>query len=132
MMLPPLCAHRARYAGVSATFLKLTSVGAGVGNAEPASVGAREEMTDSAFETNVTGGGLHRSNIGSSDALRSCLVCIGAMIVHVVIELCASNISTGLWFLFSPSGVVVDQMYALRSSLPQMMCPLLSAKAPRI
>ena len=62
---------------------------------EPASVGARDDMTDSAFDTNVTGGGLQRSNIGSSDALSSCLVWIGAITVHVVMELCASNISTG-------------------------------------
>jgi hypothetical protein len=83
------------YAGLSATLLKLVSVGTGVGSADPASVGARDETTDSAFDTKVTGGGLQRSKIGSSEALRSCLVWMGAMTVHVVIELWASNISTG-------------------------------------
>jgi hypothetical protein len=81
------------YAGDRSAFLN--SAWTGVGRAEPASVGARDDMTDSALETNVTGGGLHRSYIGSSDALSICLVCIGAIIVHVVMELCASNISTG-------------------------------------
>jgi hypothetical protein len=93
MMLPPRCAERAIYAGDCSAFLN--SAWIGVGSAEPASVGALEDITDSARETNVTGGGLHRSYIGSSDVLSSCLVCIGAIIVHVVIELCASNISTG-------------------------------------
>jgi hypothetical protein len=97
MIFPARCAERAIYAGDSAAFLKLASIVAGVGGAAPApaSVGAREEITDSAFDTKVTGGGLHRSKIGSSDALSSCLLCIGAITVHVVIELCASNISTG-------------------------------------
>jgi hypothetical protein len=84
-MLPPRCADRAIYAGLSAALLKLVSVGTGVGSADPASVGARDETTDSAFDTKVTGGGLQK--IGSSEALRSCLVWMGAMTVHVVIEL---------------------------------------------
>lgn len=83
------------YAGVPGAFLKCVSIGAGVNGAAPASVGAREEMTDSARDTSVTGGGLHKSYIGSSEALSRCLVFIGAMTVHVVIELCASKISTG-------------------------------------
>lgn len=95
MIFPPRCADRATYAGDSAALLKLASEYAGVGGAGPESSGAREETTDSAFDTSVTGGGLHRSKIGSSDALRSCLVCMGAITVQVVMELCASNISTG-------------------------------------
>ena len=87
MILPPRCAERATYAGLSAAFLKLVSVGAGVGWAEPASVGARDETTDSAFDTSVTGGGLQTSKMGSSDALSNCRVWMGAMTVHVVIEL---------------------------------------------
>jgi hypothetical protein len=94
-MFPARCAARAIYAGLSVAFLKLASIVAGVGGAVPVSLGAREEMADSAFDTKVTGGGLHKSKIGSSDELSSCRVCIGAMIVHVVIELCASNISIG-------------------------------------
>jgi enhancing lycopene biosynthesis protein 2 len=80
----------------------------------------------------VTGGGLQRSNIGSSDALSSCRVFSGARIAQVVMELCASKISTGRWFFFSPSGIVVDHIYALRSSLPQIMCPVSSAKVALI
>jgi hypothetical protein len=96
-MLPSKCAERAIYAGLSATFLKFDSVGAGVGNAEPASVGGfDEELIDSARDMRVTGGGLQRSNIGSSEALSSCRVFNGAMTAQVVMELCASNISRGL------------------------------------
>lgn len=74
------------YAGVSAARLKLDSVWAGVGGA-PMSVGAREDVTDSARETSVMGGGLQISKIGSSDVLRSCLVFNGAMMAHVVMLL---------------------------------------------
>ena len=49
------------YAGLSAALLNVESVAAGVGSADPASVGARDEMTDSARDTKVTGGGLQRS-----------------------------------------------------------------------
>ena len=86
MMFPPRCADRARYAGLSVALLKVVSAGVGVGCPDPASVGARDDTTDSAFDTRVTGGGLQRSKIGSSEALSSCLVWMGAMIVHVVIE----------------------------------------------
>lgn len=75
------------YAGLSAAFLNVESTCAGFGAAEPASVGAREDTTDAARDTRVTGGGLQRSKIGSSDALSSRLVWIGATIVQVVIEL---------------------------------------------
>jgi len=129
-MLPSVCADRAIYAGLSATLLKVDS--AGVGNAEPDSVGGFEPFMDSARDMSVTGGGLQRSNIGSSDALSSCRVFSGARMAHVVIESCASNISTGRWFFFSPSGMVVDHMYAFRSSLPQIICPVSSAKVALI
>ena len=122
-MLPSTCAVRATYAGLSATRRKVDSVGAGVGRAEavPASVGGFEEpFIDSAREIRVIGGGLQRSKMGSSDALRHCRVLRGARTAQVVIELCASNSSRGRWFLLSPSGAVVDQMYALRSSLPHI------------
>jgi hypothetical protein len=126
MMLPSLCAERDMYAGVSAALVKVDS--AGVGNADPASVGGFEPFMDSPRDMSVMGGGLQRSNIGSSDALSSLRVACGASIAHVVIELCASKISTGRWFRFSPSATHVDQMYALRSSLPQIMWLVSSAK----
>lgn len=60
-MFPLQWAERALYAGLSSAFLNTESVAVGVGNGDPASVGAFDEMTDSARDTNVTGGGLHRS-----------------------------------------------------------------------
>jgi hypothetical protein len=86
MMLPSLWAERARYAGVSATRLKPVSV-AGVGMADPPSVAGLDEATDSARETSVTGGGLQRSKIGSSEAARRSRVFRGAMTAQVVMEL---------------------------------------------
>lgn len=93
MILPSICAEREIYAGVSAAFVKVAS--AGVGNADPASVGGFEPFMDSARDMSVIGGGLQRSNIGSSEALSSLLVSCGASIAQVVMELCASKISTG-------------------------------------
>jgi hypothetical protein len=130
IIFPSVCAERATYAGLSATLLKVIS--AGVGRADPASVGGFEPFIDSARDMSVMGGGLQRSKIGSSDAESNCLVLSGAMIAHVVIELCASNISTGRWLFFSPSGVVVDHMYAFRSSLPHIICPVSSANVALI
>src|SRR6266568_4723957 len=102
-MLPPGCAERAMYAGDSSTRLKAGSVGPGVVLVPPASVGALKELMDSAREMRVTGGGLQSSYTGSSELLRSCLVLIGARIEHVVIDVCASNVSMALWLRFSPS-----------------------------
>ena len=126
-MLPSGWADRARYAGDSSGLLDFSNselLMAGVGgkllpSAFPFSVGAREEEWDSERLIRVTGGGLHRSYKGSPEAPRSCRVRVGAMIAFVTMAEWASNISTGL-LSFSVSGGPVDQIYALRSSLPHM------------
>lgn len=75
----------------------------------PSSVAGLDDERESARLTSVTGGGLHRSYSGSPEALKSCLVFIGAMIAVVTIAEWASKTSTGLLSL-SVSDGPVDQI----------------------
>lgn len=61
------------------------------------SSGALPELREltSALLMSVTGGGLHRSYRGSSEAASVCRSLAGAIVQTVVAELCASKISTG-------------------------------------
>ena len=68
-----------------------------------------EDACDCVRLISVTGGGLHKSYKGSPDALRSCLVFVGAMIAVVTIAEWASKTSGGLLSL-SDSGCTVDQI----------------------
>ena len=96
-------------------------VGMVVVSFRPFSSGGEEDVKDSVRLIKVTGGGLQRSYKGSPDDCRSCRVLTGAMIAFVTIAEWASNISTGRFSLSTSDAPEVDQMYALRSSLPQIM-----------